>query len=159
MLYDYQYSITEGIHSYEFSTIPLRLSLTPSNIVAPDLDPSLNILCIDLVRNGSKGNHKVGKTVCHILNNFIEANKDHALGYYPSSTDNKEDARVCLFNKWANCFVPGDDITSYISKFTFPSTNGIKEELALQVYAHKDYPNDSQLIKELNTFSKLLGEK
>lgn len=90
MIHQYEYSVIDEVHCYTFLSIPLKLTLTPSYFITADFDKELNVLCIDLIRCGNKGNYNVGKTVCYILNNFINNNPNYALGYYPSSTDDKE---------------------------------------------------------------------
>lgn len=159
MLYDYQYTVTGGVHCFQFSAVSLKLTLTPSSFIINDWAKGLDVLCIDLVRPGDKLYFEAGETVCQILKDFINNNRQIALSYYPGFADNKDISRIKLFDAWISKFIETDEILKYSIRLYFPGSDNSREMLALQVFMHNEFPKKRELLNELTSFSdKLKGQ-
>jgi hypothetical protein len=156
MLYPYEYSSYSDCHTYHFSTIPITLNLCLAHYAMPDIGESLNLYQIDLInREEAKKEYNVGRTLTFILYNFLIRNKHCVIGYYPVAKDNKEHARVQLFNQWMKCHVDTQHFFTIKNKAVFRT----EEELILQVFRHNEYPYQNELIANLNSLSQHIQSK
>jgi hypothetical protein len=153
-MHRYQYSFSNETHIYSFDVIPYQLTISPAHFIAPDIPEELNVYLVDLIRKEKSGAVNFGQAIPHILKDFIDSNKNCALGYYPSSTDEKEAARVRLFSGWAEK-INTDEITTVKNILKFPDG----EILAICFYYHREYPKENELINYINSFSNSVSGK